>query len=224
MESRMKSFSEFKKTTTDLSELVYKTASDFNDSRIMNEEVVLFDMTQPFDIDPPTSNDSEETYAEVLEIADYVELSSPTDKQLSKEYDTSTFSNAFIDYCINNNLPINESKIVKMTKEMSIIDRQIKYQFNRPRPSQIAEARGIKFPQVDSNTADTPSYPSGHALASRVFSLYLSNIFPAHKQEFLNIEEQIGLSRMRLGVHFPSDIETGASVGNQLYQRLKDKT
>ena len=219
----MKSFSEFKKTYN-LSEMVYKTTFDFNDSRIMNEEVVLFDIDQPFDIDPPTSNDSEETYAEVLEIADRIELATRTDRRLTKEYDTSTFSNAFIDYCTDNNLPINESKIVKMTKEMSIIDRQIKYRFNRPRPSQIAEARGIKFPEVHSYTSDTPSYPSGHALASRVFSLYLSNIFPAHKQEFLNIEEQIGISRMQLGVHFPSDIESGTLVGNQVYQRLKDKT
>jgi len=219
----MKSFSEFKKTFN-LSELVYKIAPDFDDHRVMNRKVVLFDMSQPFDIDPPLANDSEEVYAELLEVADYIELTICEEKQQAEEYDTLTFSDAFIDYCTENGLPINESKIVKMTKEMSIIDRQMKYQFNRPRPKQIAEAREVKLPEVRTNTGNTPSYPSGHALASRVFSLYLANIFPSHKQEFLNIEEQIGLSRMRLGVHFPSDIEAGALIGNQLYQRLKDKT
>ena len=219
----MKSFSEFKKTSN-LSELVYKTAPDFNDHRVMTREVVLFDMSQPFDIDPPVANDSEEVYVELMEIADHMELTLFEHKQQAEEYDTTTFSSAFINYCTENGLPINESKIVKMTKEMGIIGRQVKYQFNRPRPAQIAEARTVKFPEVRTNTGHTPSYPSGHALASRVFSLYLGNIFPSHKQEFLNIEEQIGLSRIRLGVHFPSDIEAGTSVGNQLYQRLKDKT
>ena len=55
----MKSFSEFKKTPN-LSEMVYKTAPNFDDHRIMNGEVVLFDMSQPLDINPPLANDSED--------------------------------------------------------------------------------------------------------------------------------------------------------------------
>lgn len=219
----MRSFSEFKKTHN-LTEMVYKIEPDFNDYQVMTKKVVLFDMSHPFDINPPLSNDSEEVYVELMEIADHMELTLFADKKQAEEYDTTNFSNTFINYCIENGLPINESKIIRMSKEMTIIDRQIKYQFNRPRPVQLAEAREVKFPEVSTKTGHTPSYPSGHALSSRVFSLYLGNIFPSHKQEFLNIEEQIGLSRIQLGVQFPSDIEAGTSVGDQLYKRLKDKT
>ena len=108
---------------------------------------------------------------------------------------------------------------------MSAMDRHIKYHFNRPRPKQMANILGVSFPQnAFAVTANTPSYPSGHSAGSRTLALYLSNIFPSHQQEFLNMAEECGISRIILGVHYPSDHEAGVSLGEQFYERLKDKT
>ena len=214
----MKKFSEFSNRKD-----VYKLSPDYDDHIIMTRDITLFDTASPFKIDPPPANDSDETRMELSEIADRMELASSEEKHKAQEYDI-RYSDEFIGYCIHHDLPVNEKKIMRMVHEMSAIDRKVKYNFNRPRPEQMANILGIRFPNAFAVTADTPSYPSGHSAGSRTLALYLSNLFPSHKQEFLNMAEECGMSRIILGVHFPSDHEAGVSLGEQFYERLKDKT
>ncbi len=214
----MKKFSEFNTKRN-----VYKPAPDYDDHIIMTRDITLFDTDSPFKIDPPPSNDSEETHAELLEIADRMELATSEKRHKAQEFDL-RYSDEFIGYCIHHNLPVNKSKIMRMVHEMSAMDRKVKFHFNRPRPKQMANIRGMKLPSSYAITADTPSYPSGHSAGSLTLALYLSNLFPSHKQEFLNMAEECGMSRILLGVHFPSDHDAGVSLGEQFYKRLKDKT
>ena len=214
----MKKFSEFNSRKD-----VYKSVPDYDDHIIMTRDITLFDDASPFDIEPPPDNDSEETRAELMEIADRMELASSEEKHKAQEYDI-RYSDEFINYCVHHGLPLNKSKIMRMVHEMAAMDRKIKYHFNRPRPEQMANILGIKFPNAFAVTAHTPAYPSGHSTGSRTLALYLSNLFPSHKQEFLNMAEECGMSRIILGVHYPSDHEAGVSLGEQFYERLKDKT
>lgn len=214
----MKKFSEF-----DNQRDVYKLSPDYDDHIIMTRDITLFD-DSPFKIDSPPANDSDETRAEIMEIADRVEYASSEDRHKAQEFDI-RYSDEFIGYCIHHNLPVTQQKIMRMVHEMSAMDRKVKYHFNRPRPRQMANILGVSFPQnAFAVTSDTPSYPSGHSAGSHTLALYLSNLFPSHKQEFLNMAEECGMSRITLGVHFPSDHEAGVSLGEQFYKRLKDKT
>ena len=50
----------------------------------------------------------------------------------------------------------------------------LKYHYNRPRPSQVAKALGLKFHEEPLETSSTPAYPSGHSIQGRFISRYLS--------------------------------------------------
>lgn len=76
-----------------------------------------------------------------------------------------------------------------------------KYFFNRARPHQIDPHLNI----LSSNTADTPSYPSGHALQSYYLAKVLSQRYPDKQEMFEEIAEECAMARVYAGLHYPSD-------------------
>ena len=62
-------------------------------------------------------------------------------------------------------------------------------------------------------TAETPSYPSGHATEGRFVSLYLADRVPfEHKGNIKRIGDDIGNSRQIVGVHYPSGYRVWSST------------
>jgi membrane-associated phospholipid phosphatase len=59
------------------------------------------------------------------------------------------------------------------------------------------------------------SYPSGHASGAYAGATVMSILWPARAHEFQWWARQVGLSRMHAGVHFPSDVVTGARLGQR---------
>lgn len=56
-------------------------------------------------------------------------------------------------------------------------------------------------------------YPSGHSSSGYAAATVLSTLWPARAQEFGWWARQTALSRVHAGVHFPSDVQTGAQLG-----------
>ena len=89
----------------------------------------------------------------------------------------------------------------------------LKSVFNRPRPDLVAKL-------VDVNSA---SFPSGHAINSAVIYLTLGILLATTRAEpvvriyilsvAILLTLMIGLSRVYLGVHWPSDVLAGRAVG-----------
>lgn len=61
--------------------------------------------------------------------------------------------------------------------------------------------------------SDKFSLPSGHAAAAFVFASLLDHFYPAWAPLAYAIASLIALSRVLLGVHYPSDIIAGAGLG-----------
>lgn len=61
--------------------------------------------------------------------------------------------------------------------------------------------------------SDKFSFPSGHAAAAFVFATVLSHFYPSMFVLSYSIALLIGLSRVMLGVHYPTDIAAGAVLG-----------
>ncbi len=61
--------------------------------------------------------------------------------------------------------------------------------------------------------SDQFSFPSGHTAAAFVFAGLMCEFYPAVAGLFLLWASLIGLSRVLLGVHYPSDIAAGALLG-----------
>ncbi len=82
----------------------------------------------------------------------------------------------------------------------------LKFAFHRQRPHPFF---GLEAP-------DSLSFPSGHALLSTVFYVTLAAIMtrrPSVRIAAAILAGLIGLSRIYLGVHYPSDVAAGYSAG-----------
>ena len=101
---------------------------------------------------------------------------------------------------------ISESQFLKLSKLIVspfIIMRIMFYKllYNRARPSQVAP----DIDSLDSTTANTASYPSGHAFQAYYAAKILSQWEPARKQEWMDIAERAANIRIIAGLHYPSD-------------------
>ena len=77
----------------------------------------------------------------------------------------------------------------------------LKYIFNRPRPIQLDPTLNI----LPSKTADSPTYPSGHALQAYYLAYKLSLRFPEKKETLYTLAEKCTNIRVKAGHHYPSD-------------------
>ena len=75
------------------------------------------------------------------------------------------------------------------------------------------------------------SFPSSHATAAFAMAVILSNFQPRLRHVFFFLAFCVSLSRVYMGVHYPSDIIAGALVGIgigsvslRLVSRMKTKT
>lgn len=78
----------------------------------------------------------------------------------------------------------------------------------------VARRRPAKVVQCTSlvREPDCFSFPSGHATASMSVALVYGEAFPAWAVPLLLLALLVGFSRVRLGVHFPSDVLVGQLI------------
>jgi len=100
---------------------------------------------------------------------------------------------------------------------------QLKYHYNRPRPQQLANAKGLKFHEEPLASSKTPSYPSGHSTQGRLIAKILADKFPKHKSEINKLGNEIGTGRLVAKVHYPSDDLFGKELGDALYRFIQNK-
>ena len=91
-----------------------------------------------------------------------------------------------------------------------------KNHFNALRPNELAKSVGIEFDYDFLESAQTPSYPSGHATQAFYLAHKLSALFPDLKRSFYELADMVAISRIERGVHFPSDISAGKLLANKL--------
>jgi undecaprenyl-diphosphatase len=95
----------------------------------------------------------------------------------------------------------------------TIIYKILKNTINRPRPYKINQSINL-----GGKILDQFSFPSGHTLHSVIFSLILIYHFPILTEILAILTLLIGLSRVILGMHFPSDVFVGALLGYLIFK------
>ena len=96
-----------------------------------------------------------------------------------------------------------------------------KEHFALPRPSELAAEIGYPFQSDYLESAQTPSYPSGHTAQAYYTAYALGDVYPELADSFLDLAGAISDSRIDRGVHFPSDISGGKQLAEVLYEMTK---
>lgn len=108
---------------------------------------------------------------------------------------------------------IDWEKIKDIIEDVDSCVLKLKYENNRPRPvhylKDIDGELKIKYKK-------SPSFPSGHTTIAYFLCDVISNSIPDLKQDMQTLASLIGQSRIENGVHFPTDVEYGRLVGEQL--------
>ncbi len=86
--------------------------------------------------------------------------------------------------------------------------RILKEFFHRPRP--FSTLQDVILPI---GRTGTYSFPSNHALNNFAVATFFSLIYPKYKAPLFIVAILISISRVYLGVHYPSDILGGAAIG-----------
>ena len=169
---------------------------------------------------PPPDNGSKQTLKELHWLLDYND--GKIDNDMIKEGDE--VIDVFEKYCKENNLKFDRSYYKKVLKESAKIILKLKYHYNRPRPYQLAEFYGIEDFKVHKlDTANTPSYPSGHSIQGYMMGSILGNKYPSHYQPFMDLGAVVSESRLMARAHFPSDVDFGESIGILIFNSIKGK-
>jgi hypothetical protein len=109
---------------------------------------------------------------------------------------------------------------------LKIVDRvgvltmaSLKMRYNRVRPSHIYPRL---FPPID--VPDHSSYPSGHALVSRLMAFAAIDVVPEMGDAPELMSQRISENREIAGLHFPSDTNAGYAAAEQVFPILQNLT
>ena len=89
-----------------------------------------------------------------------------------------------------------------------LIYKLIKHYTERPRPYSV-----LNDIKLGAAPLDKYSFPSGHTLHAVSFSLICIHYYPQTAWLLIPIASLIALSRIALGLHYPTDVLAGATIG-----------
>ena len=107
--------------------------------------------------------------------------------------------------------PVLHMVIVGLTG--TLIYKWLKCKTHRPRPAQVHQDVW-----VTGKPLDYFSFPSGHTLHAVVFSVIALRYYPHLAFILIPFAMMIALSRVVLGLHYPSDVLAGGAIGYLLAQ------
>ena len=98
-----------------------------------------------------------------------------------------------------------EGFVKELYSDINPIIMKLKFYYNRIRPYQLANIYKFPLNPMPTVSSQSPSYPSGHTVQSRVFADILSFRYPDQQDMLMKFADKCSKSRCILGVHFPSD-------------------
>jgi len=164
----------------------------------------------------PPKNSSRQTMDELEDIAHRQSMLTDFEKQIYKntDHDTSYYIKEFLE---EQDLEWSEDDMEKIKDSVKHIGRHYKNRYNRPRPSQVAKKLGVKIDSLDTDTINSPAYPSNHALQARAVALFYGDKYPQYKKYLLKAADMSAEGRINAGVHYPSDKQVAYLIADTLF-------
>ena len=175
---------------------------------------------------PYPDNNSQEAVDEINQLISLTNSisSSPELVERYKIYDED-FVSYLENVLSNTGIPRQEIKdlIDSMDEDIKPITVKLKYYYQRIRPNQLGHMLQMSLYPYFSVSADTPSYPSGHTLISKVYCKVLGNKYPKFYQQLMGLAQDCSDSRMYMGLHYASDAVFGSYVADCILEHPEFK-
>ena len=164
-------------------------------------------------IEPPASNSLEELEDLSKVIEQYSNRVVPETLQQRCDDDA---DGMMAEYLANRAAYVDLKNLSKVRMLCIPIISKLKNHFMRERPAELATRLGLNFDGDYLESAQTPSYPSGHTIQAYVLATFCSKLYPEHSEGLFMIAEMVSQSRIDRGVHFPSDVDYGRLIAKEI--------
>jgi len=135
---------------------------------------------------------------------------------------------SYIINVLSNTIPNSKDEIQELVKNIhnDIVPLiiKLKYSYQRIRPKQLSYIFNMYMYPYFSQTADTPSYPSGHSIQAKIYCEILGNKFPKYYKQLQELARDISESRLYLGLHYESDCKFAEYVSTIILSHPEFKT
>lgn len=169
----------------------------------------------------PPENNSQITRKEIQEVSDLCKKRTDRQEELVRVVDKD-IRVMFERLLKDNNLSYPAEKIKKLYDTVVFpVIMNLKWQYNRPRPYQLAPKFGVEIDYIRTDTINTPSYPSGHTAYATIIASVLSDMYPEFSSEFYELANTAGKAREIQGVHYESDNDASMVIVSALWQDVK---
>jgi acid phosphatase (class A) len=165
----------------------------------------------------PALPDSSEAKAERDLVLQIQKTRTPEEIARAKSEDKITldsFTSSVGPWLTAEKLPQLEALIKTMETESKVFHSPGKAYFKRPRPAAVDPRITPVIEEVDFG------YPSGHATRGMMYAMVLAELVPESKVKIMARGAEIGWDRVIAGVHYPSDIDAGRTLGRALGRAL----
>ena len=171
---------------------------------------------------PPYPSDGKEgNLRELKQLKKKILSNTEEDLQKIAEQDSATkeFEYHFANIVKN---PKEREFIGNLSSQLYKIVLFFKNKFDRPRPWQMAKHFKFDYPDIHTETGESPSYPSGHAAGAYFLAEIMSRKYPKYRNKLFDYAHEVSENRMKAGVHYPSDIMAGKILAKKLLAFYKD--
>jgi hypothetical protein len=190
-------------------------------TKIVEDQKVskLIDFDYKSILDNPPINSSGSTLKELIYISKITNNRDDKDIEFLNKIDKNPAS-LVIDFCKNKKITFPQKDFDNLYDIIKPLILNTKYYFNRARPYQLAKLYGLTIDVIETDTHQTPSYPSGHTVYARLAGNLVSSSHPEFKYELDQIVNKSAYARVLQGVHYPSDNEASIIFTDFVFHKL----
>ena len=169
----------------------------------------------------PPENNSQITKDEIEDLLKIT--SSRTDKQIELVYTVDKDPRLIFDPLLKKyNLEYPTQRADRIYKDVIFpVIMNLKWQYNRPRPYQLAPKFGREVDYIRTDSINTPAYPSGHTAHATMIASILSDMYPELSSEFYELANIAAKAREIQGVHYESDNDASMVIVGALWQDIR---
>lgn len=179
----------------------------------------LIDFDYKSILDNPPINSSGSTLKELIYISKITNNRNDTDIEFVHKIDKNAAA-LVIDFCKNKKIAFPQKDFDYLYNIFKPLILNTKYYFNRARPYQLAKLYGLTIDVIETDTHQTPSYPSGHTVYARLAGNLVTSSHPEFKYELDQIVNRSAYARVLQGVHYPSDNSASIIFTDFVFHKL----